>query len=284
MKIKNALFAGFTALFAIVLFSGAALAQEYVVVTPANTQGWSTADTTAGGMVQFVVDETAPRGKNALRLTTDATTTAKAQYLHAANTPLADVTDLSYYTKQVSASFPQGDASYQLIVCLEGGTPTACTGFTTLVFEPYQNTTQGPVVNNVWQQWDVDSGQFWSTRTYDGAGSCDVTAGAGGAPFYTLAGLTAACPNAVVIGFGVNVGSNNPSYDINVDLVRFNDTIYDFQLYPVPNRRGECKDMGWRGLRTHLGEMFRNQGQCVSYVNHNDGNGEDGLTGDAPLK
>jgi hypothetical protein len=157
--------AAFTALMSLTLLTGAAFAQQYVVVTPMNTEGWTTADTTAGGTVQFVLDSTAPRGGSALRLATDGTTAAKAQYMHAADTQLDAVTDLSYYTKQVSSSFLQGSASYQLVVCLEGGTATNCSGFTTLVFEPYQNIDQGPVVNNVWQQWDVDAGQFWSTRT-----------------------------------------------------------------------------------------------------------------------
>jgi hypothetical protein len=104
-----------------------------------------------------------------------------------------------------------------------------------------------------------------------------VTAGGGGAPFYTLEGLNAACPDAVVIGFGVNVGSNNPNYDINVDLVRFNDKIYDFQLYNVPTSHGDCKGYRYMMMQTATGEEFRNQGQCIAYVNHNDGNGNDGL-------
>jgi len=130
------------------------------VVSPTNTQGWSTEDTRPGGAVNFVSDGTAPSGCGALQLTTDATTTAKAQYLHGANTPLANVTDLSYYTKQNSASFAGGDPSYQLPICLNGITGTTCNGFTTLVYEPYQN---GVVVPGTWQQWDVDAGQFWST-------------------------------------------------------------------------------------------------------------------------
>ena len=38
-----------------------------------------------------------------------------------------------------------------------------------------------------------------------------------------------------MLGFGVNVGSNNPSYDVEVDLVNFNGTVYDFELdAPTP--------------------------------------------------
>src|SRR4051794_25659918 len=95
-------------------------AANTVVVTPANPQGWDRADTRTGGEVNFVVDSSAPAGIGALQLTTDATTAAKAQYLHGADTPLVDINELSYYTKRISASFAEGAPSYQLGVCLGG--------------------------------------------------------------------------------------------------------------------------------------------------------------------
>src|SRR4051794_23831750 len=97
----------------------AAAATAQIVVTPTNLQGWSTADTSAGGDVNFVVDNTAPAGVGALQLTTDATNTARAQFMHAANTPLSGITELSYYTRQISGP-PVADPSYQLPVCLGG--------------------------------------------------------------------------------------------------------------------------------------------------------------------
>lgn len=245
------------------LSAGLASAASTVVVTPTNTQGWSTADTRPGGAVNFVVDATAPSGKGALQLTTDATTTAKAQYLHDTNTPLANVTDLSYYTKQNSASFVAGDPSYQLPVCLGGVTGSTCTGFTTFVFEPYEN---GTVVPSVWQSWDVAAGQFWSTRSFSN-GTCTVVAGAGGAPFYTLAQLKAACPNAAVVQFGVNIGTNNPSYNVETDLVSFNGTTYDFEPYAVAQNKDQCKDGGWQTMKRADGSSFKNQGDCIQYVN-----------------
>lgn len=259
-----------------------------VVVTPTNTQGWSTDDTRPGGSVNYITDSSAPGGNGALLLTTTPNTAAKAQYMHSAdNTPLANVNDLSYQTKQINASFAQGDPSYQLPVCLDGVSGTTCNGFTTLVFEPYENPTQGAVINNIWQQWDVDAGQFWSSRTYTN-GSCSVIAGAGGAPFYTLAGLQSVCPNAVVIGYGVNIGSNNPSYTVETDLVNFNGTVSDFEvtgptptptiapsatITPTPSIRppsdkDACKDNGYKNFTDANGNAFKNQGQCVSYFNH----------------
>lgn len=250
------------------IISGSAFAATTVVVTPSNTQGWSTASTSTGGDVNFVNDATSPFPTGALQLTTDATTTAKAQYMHAANDSLSSVTELSYYTKQNSGP-AFAAASYQLPVDLNG---TAAGGFTTFVYEPYQN---GTVTNGNWQQWDVDAGQMWSSRSFS-EGTCSVVAGSGGAPFYTLAGLQAACPDAVVLGFGVNIGSNNPSYDVLTDGVNYNGTTYNFEVTPpvtpTPSVRpatdkDACKNNGYKNFTDANGNVFRNQGQCVSSTN-----------------
>jgi hypothetical protein len=264
MSIKRLVSAGFGSLVAVLAVPTIALAATTTVVTPSNPSGWSTDDTRPGGTVQFVPDDSAPGNPHngALSLTTDSTTVSKAQFMHEANTSLSDVTQLSYQTKQNSASFPGGDASYQVPVCLGGMSEGSCVGFTTLVYEPYEN---GVVTPGVWQSWDVDAGQFWSSRSYTDD-ACTVTAGAGGAPFYTLAALQTACPNAVVNGFGINIGSNNPSYDVETDLVSFNNTTYNFEPYAVPSDKDQCKKDGWKDLRDSNGRGFKNQGQCVSSV------------------
>lgn len=276
MKFKTKWVLGFfvTAVLALAVVSPVAatlVAGPTIVVTPTNTQGWSTDDTRPGGAVNFVVDGSAPSGNGALQLTTDATTTAKAQYMHAANVPLSSVTELSYYTRQVSSSFAQGDPSYQLPVCLGGVVGTTCVGFTTLVYEPYENpglgTPGGVVVPGIWQQWDVDAGQFWSSRTASGGGACTTLAGGGGPPFYTLAGLQSVCPNAVVVGFGVNIGSNNPSYNVYTDLFNFNGTTYDFEPYEVASNKDQCKNGGFLTVKRNDGSGFKNQGDCIQYVN-----------------
>jgi hypothetical protein len=237
----------------------AVMAATTVVVTPSNPQGWSTADTRPGGTVQ-IVPETLTGGNGSLRLTTDATTAAKAQYLHAANTPIGSVTELSYSTQQNSGPV-HAAASYQFIVDLNGA---AAGGFTTFVYEPYQN---GTVLPAVWQNWDVDAGQMWSSRNFS-EGSCVVVAGGGGAPFYTLAGLKLTCPNAVVIGFGVNIGTFNPSYDVETDFVNFNGTTYDFEMFQPATDKDQCKDGGWMTRTRGDGSTFKNQGDCVSFTNN----------------
>lgn len=345
-----------------------------VVVTPANTQGWAESDTRVGGTVNYVADSTAPLGSGALQLSTDNTTAAKADYMHAANVPLSSVTELSYATRQLAASSAGGDASLQLAVDTNG---SAAGGFTTLVYEPYwqnnANPDPAPVVANTWQTWNniVSDGLFWSSKSAGG-----LTAGAGGAPFYTLAQVEAMNPDAQLLGYGVNVGTYNPGYMINVDAFNFNGTTYDFEQVPpdtqapsvaitnpvngstvqgtvdvrgtvtdehpdhyylnisndstgqvvyshttydsqsftdqslyswdtttvvdgnytillaardqagnrsgnvyshvtvnnTPDNKDQCKDGGWMSFAK---PSFKNQGQCVSFTNHNDGNGAD---------
>lgn len=237
---------------------------ETLVVTPVNPRGWTsaapTADTRPGGIVDLVLDSNAPLGTGALKLVTDSTNEAKAQYMHAADTALSAITDLSYSTKQISASFVNGAPSYQLVVCLGGITSTSCTGFTTLVYEPYDN---GFAINpGQWQDWNVYAGALWSSKDYS-SGTCTVSAGHGGPPFYSIGALASACPDARVIAYGVNVGTFNPSYDTRVDKFVFQNTTYDFELYSTPSTMDDCKKGGWSTFNPPTG-AFKNQGQCVS--------------------
>jgi hypothetical protein len=250
------------------VISSAKQVSQVVVTTPLNSQGWSTDDTRTGGAVSFATDTTAPGDPHdgALQLTTDGTTTSKAQYMHTTNIPLSNVSELSYATKQVSAAFAGGDASYQLPVCLGGLTspvtptnPSGCNGFNTFVFEPYEN---GTVTPGVWQTWNVATGNLWSTHDYNDGANCNVTNGSGGAPFYTLAALRTACPAAVVVGYGVNIGSNNPSYTVRADAFDFNGTTYNFEPYLIKHK-DDCKNNGWK---QSTNPTFTSQKQCIDWA------------------
>lgn len=249
------------------LFSVVSASAQTIIVTPANATslGWSTADTRPGGAVAITGFADGQGGNGSLNLTTTSSTTAKAQYMHSANVPLSDVTELSFSTYQASASFAGGDASYQLPVCLDGITPAgACVGFTTLVYEPYQHAPG--VIPMTWQSWNVGAEPFWSSRTYS-SGACTV-AGTQGPPVYTLAFLNTVCPNAVAVGFGVNIGSNNPDYNVYADYVNFNGTTYNFELFEVATSKDQCKKGGWMTVTRADGSSFKNQGDCVSYTNN----------------
>jgi hypothetical protein len=240
---------------ALMLVSAAAAATTVRVTQ--NTTSWTQDDTRGAGTVTWTSAYGAPSGlgTSALQLATTASTADKAGlYTHTmAGTPLAAVTDLSYWTYQAQGP-AVADASYQLQV------DTGC-GFTTLVYEPYWNVTQ-PIVPATWQQWDVDSGLFWSSKNIT-CGTSAIVAGAGGPPLYTLSAVEAMFPNAVVVGIGVNVGTFNPAYTVAVDGVQFNDTVYDFEIGTSPSSKDQCKDEGWM---TFDDPSFSNQGDCVSYV------------------
>jgi hypothetical protein len=250
------------ALAALVIAGTASAATHRVVVTQ-NTASWTQDDTRGGGTVTFTEEYGAPPGlgDGSLKLTTTLNPGDKAGlYTHTmAGTPLADVDALSYWTYQATTVQPPiAAASYQLQIDANGlATPG---GFATLVYEPYWN---GVVVNGTWQSWDVDEGLFWSSRTVL---DCGLVAGAGGPPLYTLDAVKTLCPNAVVVGIGVNIGTNNPGYTVATDGVQFNDTIYDFEVGRRPSSKEDCKDGGWQ---TFNDPPFKNQGECIKWVKDN---------------
>lgn len=247
------------------VFFNANAASTEVVVTPTNTHGWTEGDMRFGGEVNYVEDLSSPYPSGALQIKTDSDPASKAQYMKAESGLLSDVTELGYHSIQNGGPV-HANASFQLVVDLNGGDLT--TGFSTLVYEPYWQNGLGdadPVLQGVWQEWDVDAGSFWSTRNFT-EGTCITVNGAGGPPFYTLADLEEDCPDATVLGIGVNVGTNNPGYDINIDGVAFNDTLYNFELFEVASSKEACKKGGWMTLTDDLGNSFKNQGDCVSYV------------------
>jgi hypothetical protein len=237
---------------------------DYVVVTPKQSHGWYIETIQCGGELHFISDPTSPFGEGALQLKTSAETCSKVQYLNNESVPLASVDELGYWTKQNSGP-PHADPSYQLVVDLNGGGPG---GFTTFVYEPYWN---GLVVPNMWQSWDVDTGNLWSSRSFT-EGTCIVVAGAGGPPFYTLNQLKAMCPNAVTLAFGVNVGTFNPLYDVETDGVNFDGTTYDFEV-----ARGCGRGQG--EFRGHHGEgnfavKAHCEGESDSFSSSNRGDGK----------
>jgi hypothetical protein len=231
-----------------------------VIVKGTDTQGWYAGDIHEGGAVSFFGDTTSPFPTGVLALTTNATAGAKAQYLKEVNTPLSQVTDLSYYTKSVTGP-ANAAVSYQLNIELYG-IPDWMTAF---VFDPSAN---GTVTQGEWQKWDVDSGRFWANDSVPPI----VVIGAGNEPYYTLARLKSAYPDAMVRSFGVYAGTFDPSYNVGTskqnlnletDGITFNETTYDFEAAPtLATSKDQCKNGGWM---TFSG-AYSNQGQCVSSI------------------
>jgi hypothetical protein len=242
-----------------------------VMVTSDHMKNWI--DASLSGATATMVDGApAGLGSSSLELKTTADVNAQAVYAHPDNIKLSDLSSASYWTKQNAASSDGGSASMTLGVDLNGDG----TWDTNLVFEPYwQNNASpdaGPVVKGEWQQWDVASGLFWSSRDF-GSGDAALSAGHGGAPFYSLANIKANYPDARVMVTGVSVGTYNTDYTIDVDGIELNGTTYNFERSSgniEPTNKDDCKKDGWKMLKNVDGRMFKNQGQCVSYTNHNE--------------
>jgi hypothetical protein len=226
-----------------------------LVVTPSNTQGWQT-DIRGAAEINYIDDNTSPYAPGVLQIKTTSSNIDKAQYLKSTSTPLAQVTDLSYQTKQVSGPSTAA-ASYQLEVDLNGA---ADGGNTTLVYEPHWN---GPVVPSAWQSWDVDAGRLWSSETV-ADGACSVDSATDGEPQYTLAQIKVACPNAIVQAYGINVGGFNPNFNVEVDGVQFNNVFNNFERSNLPKSKDDCKKDGYKNFTDADGNPFKSQGQCMS--------------------
>jgi hypothetical protein len=190
---------------------------------------WYRESTQAGGSVDLyngsdpgALSPSGPAGfgDGAVALTTNHQDNSKAQLLSPHRTcgrALSDVNSVTYSTYLDNASEPDNTGTKEILPALQlqidtNGFSTSG-GFTTLVFEPYQETPSGPsqpITPETWQDWDATTKQWWSTRPISCAGGnvdpFTLAAGNGGPPFTTPAEVAANCPGATIIQFGLNVG------------------------------------------------------------------------------
>jgi hypothetical protein len=256
---------------AALMVAGVALAAT-VTVTPASLNGWSVVHDTCGaattGSVSFVSGPaTPPAGTGSVRFTTGANgdsyeTLRTATYN---GTKLSDLTALDYWTYE-SHFGTGGQAAYvDLRVDWNGDAVQD----DTITFEPIYQTSQGSVTLNTWQHWDALNGLWWS----DNLG--------GPPPLFTLASYVASHPNATILsGSGPALilatgcgGAAWTNFVGNADKLTINTTTYDFEpAIGPPTSKAQCKKGGWRHFNN---PSFKNQGQCVAYVNHHNGKGND---------
>jgi hypothetical protein len=179
-------------------------------------------------------------------------------------TKLTDITAIGYSTYRDPASTATAGQlpSINIQVDANGAAPG---GFTTLVFEPIYNPDQGAVQTGVWQTWNAFNGIWWSTRDINGvcANTCYVS----------WHDIVAANPDATILGgFGVNQGTGNGGLIAATDALKLGvggtTWTYNFEPFRTPITKDDCKNGGWKNVRQADGSPFKNQGQCVSYVNH----------------
>jgi hypothetical protein len=188
-------------------------------------------------------------------------------------TALADIDKLGYSTYRTAGSASQVTA-LNIQVDVNGvddpNTPVVENpgGFTTLVFEPVYNLNQGAVQDGVWQTWDAYSGGqaiWWSSNPIPGAPNRDT--------FVTWDTIVQANPDAVIVGgFGINQGSGNPALTAASDALTIGSNgdciTYNFDPYRVATTKEDCKNGGYNNFRDAQGNQFKNQGQCIQFVNN----------------
>jgi hypothetical protein len=204
---------------------------------------------------------TPPLGNGSLELnTTTGSDKVYAFNFDHVGTKLSDVNAMGYSTYRSTGNLQQV-AAINLQVDYNG--PDVAGGFTTLVFEPVYNTSQGAVVSGSWQTWDAYSGgnaTWWSSNPMPSAPNRDT--------FVSWSTIVAANPDATVLGgYGVNQGSGNPTLTTAVDALTFgasgNVITYNFDVKPVmATDKDQCKNGGYKNFQTE----YKNQGDCVSSV------------------
>lgn len=154
-----------------------------------------------------------------------------ATSLHS-GTLLSSLTTFNYstYVSPGSTAASHLAPAINLYVDLDGNG----TRDTTMVFEPVYATSQGPVAQGVWQQWNMLStdNAWWYTANFP-----PLTNGGGG-EFKPLAYYIGLFPNAKIVnwggapGFNVVSGQNSggiwAGFDGNVDQVMVNAATYNF--------------------------------------------------------
>jgi hypothetical protein len=204
-----------------------------VVVDPSNFATVFPGQTSiATSSEQFVTGPaTPPLGAGSLELTT-TDVAGHQQYLEGAQlgTLLSAIDEMAYSTYRHSASTGTPTTVAAINLAIFDNISGSGTGFNTLVFEPYLNPTEGPVLSDTWQTWDAFNGGAGLWHATHNVGTILAGTAAPWSAFLTQA------PNATVLGYGPNQGSNNPGIISNVDALSIGtaaaETTYDFEPAP----------------------------------------------------
>lgn len=234
-----------------------------IVVSPSAMNGWSI-DKSADATVSFNSDASAPMATGSAKLTTSSSNDSYAQLDHPLTSPVAlsTISAASYVYKVETANMAEGALSFYMQVDKDGDLATSDTAY--LVYEPYWSdglADAAPVVRGVWQTGDVSTGMLWCTGGSFGSVACSPA----GPSTINLTQAKAEAPNAKVLGYGVFQGTYNPDYVTYLDSVTINSTTFNFDVdaaaNPMPTNKDQCKKDGWKTYA-----VFKNQGDCVSYV------------------
>jgi hypothetical protein len=162
---------------------------------------------TDNGTVSFTTPPAAPNlGTKSLEL---VTTNGKPVVMYAPLLPgtekplLAELTKASYESLVKTSPGPGQDVSFQMEVIHSSSTKFT-SGYTTVVYEPYQNGTPDEV--NVWHRHSFDNGRVWSSSHSTQPSPPSECIQSNPCPFRTFVEQN---PNAVVLTAKFRVGQNS---------------------------------------------------------------------------
>ncbi|HKP37939.1 MAG TPA: hypothetical protein VJT71_13865 [Pyrinomonadaceae bacterium] len=270
------------------LLTVAVVAATTIVVTPTNMDGWAE-DSTPPADVQFVQGPgNPPLGSASAQFTVDSTgaTDAELRNGNYDGLKLSNITQVDYWTYVTTNGGGSNTSCQAVYILLNVDQDANGSVDDFLFFEPcYQNGTyptlpySGTVPNqcgtnpscvafSTWQHWNAGVGGWWSAND-----------SAGGPPLTTLAGYATQYPNAVIRnstgatkgGLRLTAGFGGPAdwgnFNGNVDAFSINGTTYDFEVRATATVASQCKNGGWQNLQRADGSTFKNQGDCIQYVN-----------------
>jgi hypothetical protein len=243
-----------------------------ITVRPSNPQGWGFInDNNQGGSGSFVSGPaTPPIGFGSAQLTTNTTLDgqilAKAGYQ---GVKLSTFKSLKYSSFQSTTNISNITA-IALQFNIDKDVTDANNSYQgRIVYEPYNNTA-GTVPLGTWNQWDaINSGnaKWWfSNSTVFGTGCAQANP-------CTISHILALYPNIGInsvygaVIFKAGSGWTTPfkgSVDKLIVGTALDTTTYNFeQDLTYPTSKEDCKNDKWK---TFTGVEFKNQGQCIKYV------------------
>lgn len=208
-----------------------------------------------------------PEGTASVQISVSGTQRRNLATYQFAGTSLADITTLAFSTYNASAS-NSGSTSRSGYLQFNVDFDGSDTWQRRMLFLPSDN---GTVVQDMWQEWSNSSTALWrySGPTWPGTAIPGSTPRTWSDVLVSYPGVRVRVTDAFL---GIRIGEPYADgYTENLDAVKFgvgsDVTIFDFELAPVvPQSKDECKKGGWATF-TDVG--FKNQGDCVSWVNHN---------------
>lgn len=167
-------------------------------------------------------------GDGSLRLVTPETADKVQVFTSGGNAPLEDWVDVAAYSAfrdpastATAVQFP----SLQLTIDFNGA---ADGGFSTLTYEPVNNTDVENTEAGVWQRYEAGEQRWCSTREIPGTFAANMTQCSNGGAI-DLSVIAMNNPDAVVTAFGFNQGTGNGGLASAVDLLTTPDTTFDFE-------------------------------------------------------